>query len=223
VDPTAQPNLPTENKTDTSPPQASSTLNTIRSNFAHAAMTADTEAPSAKPDQVASGLPEMKSALLHDVAVKRLEYQDRLFDTLNTRAGAVFGFSTFVLSACGVILGRLEPYPRIRVLFGACCILIYAFMTYACWRAFKVEGVKTLPDPAPYYQQHLDGQPDAVVRYELFGGYVKAYQENEPLVERKAESLGHAINALVALVFGMILGAISPELYSLAHWFFSTP
>ncbi|WP_147443266.1 hypothetical protein [Corallococcus sp. AB011P] len=198
-------------------------MQAVVSGLVNAADSSALEKSADGADSKEPSLPEMKSALLYDVAVKRLDYQDRTFDALNTRAGAVFGFSTFVLSGCGLILGYLGIYPRLRLLVGMCFILTYGVMAYSCWRAFRVEGLKILPDPFPHYRDRLDDASDAAVRYELFGGYVKAYQENEGLVEIKAQSLARAIHALTVLVSLMIAGAASPDVYLFMQWIFAKP
>lgn len=149
--------------------------------------------------------------VLLDLALKQLDLQDRSFDTVNTRAGVVFGFSTLLLSAFKPVLDGVGPGAP-RFWFGLLIVGAWGSMLIACWRAFRVRGVSIGPDVHELFQSNLDTAAEAEAQGMALGSTLQGILLNRQTLDRKARALQWALVSVAALIVVLVAGAAFPYL-----------
>ncbi len=146
------------------------------------------------------------SPILLDMAIKRLEMQDRAYDGLTTRTGAIFGFTTFLVPKCADILKDLAGDPRAHLVFGILFCAAYLGMGVCCFIAMKVRSLSIYPNVAAMALHDEHQKKERELKHLLFQEITDAYARNEPLIEKKARALGAAMMALMVLI-GLMVAA----------------
>lgn len=145
--------------------------------------------------------------LIHELAIKRSEQIDKAWDQVNTRAGLVFGFSSFLLTALGKALELLKdhaPWQRVTVLSGFG--LLFAALTVCCLLALRIQRLRLLPD-AVAVANDTWGAGEAVARERLASRIAHDANHNHGQLQKKTVHLRNALVAL-ALLTSWVLGSL---------------
>lgn len=165
-------------------------------------------------------------AVLYDLALKRYDFLSRSYDTANTRVGAVFAFSSLVISGSTSALKEMYSenfHPWIMV--PVCAVLLGLFIVLAlhCLQAYSVRKIWPLPDASKLYAEGANRHPDLVksaLIEDLIETVTNATYEEE--INRKTAILNRAIHLLmieVCLVFVVNCLPYLPH----RSWYMSSP
>ncbi len=147
------------------------------------------------------------ASLLYDLAMRRHEFLMRSYDSLNTRTGAVFAFSSAILAASSTALKEIYgKYPVwvSRVSFGA-ILICFLLMGIFSLQAYLLRKISYLPDSKMLHDElHFKPENEAksIILYHLLDAEINPH--NDGIVNRKGQSLNRAIVFLfmeVALLF----------------------
>src|SRR4051794_34868111 len=83
-------------------------------------------APNARPAE----LPLPSLALVYDLAIRSYDYADRRYDTIGTRAAALIGFTSLLVTGAGTVVHRLSPYPSFWCFAAIVFLGLTAFLLY---------------------------------------------------------------------------------------------
>ncbi len=155
--------------------------------------------------------PETGLPLLLEISVRRLEYQDRVFDSLTARAALIFGFTTSALPASVWVLHRLQPVLWLQCLEAVVLLALYAVMAVFCWKAYAIKPLSTWPKVQAMYGEGYHRKPLAATQDMALQQIASAYVENEPVVAQKAKDVRRAIFFLAAELAAIIIGALLPK------------
>jgi len=83
---------------------------------------------------------------LLDAALRRLDHQDKTFDSIDTKTGLLFGFSIAATPAAVAALGRLENSEPLQAVVGSGFFLLLCTIAFQCWWTFKTASFQGHPD-----------------------------------------------------------------------------
>lgn len=141
-----------------------------------------------------------------ELALKKFDYADKSFDTINNRAGIVIGWAGLLTS---VFLPGLAGLPQhLKILILAFWVVPFAAMLCFGYRAFAVTKIKPLPITVDTLEDET-ALPDSRAR--MVRMVLQAAEENERAGRRKAANL---MNAIRCFAIQMIILVASVTLSS---------
>ena len=156
------------------------------------------QANSSGPEDIKDQLPWVSELVL-----KKFDYADKSFDTINSRAGIVIGWAGLLTS---VFLPGLSGLPQqVKNLILAFWAIPFAAMLYFGYRAFAVAKIKPLPitDDTLEDACALTDSRARMVRMVL-----QAAEANESAGRRKATHLMNAIRCFAIQMFVLVASVI---------------
>lgn len=117
--------------------------------------------PSAETDlAVSAGQKEVEAAplpsltLVYDLALRSYDYADRRYDTIGTRAAALIGFTSLLVTGAGTVVHRLLPYAGLVWPAAVVFLGLIGFLLYHAICAFFAREVPGLPAPEVLYHRY---------------------------------------------------------------------
>lgn len=119
------------------------------------------------PDHEDSEATLTSQKLIFDIALKKVDSLDRYFDTLNIRAGAIFGFVGFVLpnalnaskeiGGYCTLLGHKYYWPGnwVSKLLAMTEFVSFLIVTVFCYLAYRIESDKLFPPLRLLYKDRV--------------------------------------------------------------------
>ena len=135
---------------------------------------------------------------ISEIALKKFDYADRAFDTINARAGVVIGWAGLLTAIFFPALGRL-PVPA-RSLVLVFWSIPFAGMIQQGYRAYTVARLKALPISYNSLQD-LTSSSSIDARASIIAKIVVSSEINEQACLEKAKHLANAINLFVVQLF----------------------
>lgn len=149
---------------------------------------------------------------ISEVALKKFDYADRAFDTINTRAGVVIGWASLLTAIFFPALDRLPVLNKAIVL--VLWSIPFFCMTHQGYMAFSVASLKALPVTEDSLGE-LTSTSNLLARATVIRKIVKASEINEKACSDKAKFLKNAIKwfycQLVVLSLALICLSFWPE------------
>jgi hypothetical protein len=161
-----------------------------------------------------SDLEEIKDHIpwISELALKKFDYADKSFDTINTRAGIVIGWAGLLTSVFLPGLGGLSQ--QVKVLVVAIWAFPFAMMLYFGYRAFSVARIKPLPITDDTLEE-ATALPNTDSRARMVRMVLQAAEANEDAGRKKAKDLMIAIRCfavqMLILISSLILSSVWPE------------
>lgn len=123
---------------------------------------------------------------ISEVALKKFDYADRAFDTINTRPGVVIGWASLLTAVFFPALDRL-PVPNKAIVLVLWSIPFFC-MTHQGYMAFSVANLKVLPVTEDSLEE-LTSSSNLLARATVIRKIVKASEINEKACSDKAKFL----------------------------------
>lgn len=159
-----------------------------------------------------SGDVESQLPWISEVALKKFDYADRAFDTINTRAGIVIGWSSLLTAIFFPALDRLPILNKAIVLIS--WSLPFFCMMHQGYMAFSVANLKALPLTEVSLDE-LISLSNLEARSKVIMEIVTASELNEAACIKKARYLKNAIKwfycELLILSLTLILLSFWPK------------
>lgn len=142
-----------------------------------------------------------------DIACRRLDHQDRASDRLNVKAGAVLGFTTFILPNGLTLLERLYAPQWLKWQLGAALLFVYLGVLYSCYRAYRAEAIRTFPDVKRMVAEGHARQSELKAKEAVFRCIETAFADNTKRLDDKATYVNRALVLLVIQILLMVVGS----------------
>lgn len=149
---------------------------------------------------------------ISELALKKFDYADKSFDTINARAGIVIGWAGLLTS---MFLPGVGVLPRqVRFAIVGLWIIPFVAMLYFGYRAFSVARIKPLPITEATLEEDT-ALPVPGPRAGMVRRVLQAAEANEDASRKKATALMHAIRffaiQMLIIVLSLMLSAIWPR------------
>lgn len=139
---------------------------------------------------------------LSELALRKFDYSDKVFDTCNARAGSVIGFSGLLTA---IALPSVKALPgNIRTILFPGWLLAFSVMLYFAWKTYRVTNIQGLPFSMSA-MKHLGSLSNVEARKQALVNLVRAAEINEVVNKVKTENLNIAIIFFAIELFILIL------------------
>ncbi len=162
---------------------------------------------------VAATKPSPSSPILLDMTIKRLELQEKTYDGLTTRSGAILAFSAFLIPKYVDALKELSAHPKLQMFFGALFCLALLTMSVSCYLGMKLYMLRVYPNPAELAKKGEHHKSDFELKHLLFQESTEVYENNTLPLKKKTRAFRWALLSLVVLLVSLV-GALVAGLLS---------
>jgi len=138
---------------------------------------------------------------LSELALRKFDYSDKVFDTCNSRAGSVIGFSG-LLTAIALPSVKVLPASIRTILFPG-WLLAFSLMLYFALKTYRVTNIQGLPFSMSA-MKHLGSLSNVEARKQALVNLVRAAEINESVNKEKTVNLNIAIAFFAIELFLLI-------------------
>ena len=145
-------------------------------------------------------LPYPSLQLVEETVAKQLDNQADHIDSLDTKAGILFGFLAVTLGSAAGSKDFFEAAGRYNALKVATLAVLAGFLSSIA--AFAARQYRRDPSPRALREQYPN-QPEDATRFALADAYVDSFEMNQARIEQKVKLL--QLTLVLAAIGGIAL------------------
>jgi hypothetical protein len=142
-------------------------------------------------------------SLVYDLALRSYDYADRRYDLIGTRASALIGFSSLLVTGAAVVVHRLSPYLGLWLFTASIFLGLTTFLLYHGLLALFARQVHGLPAPEVIYARYV-AHDERSFRIKMISTFGEAREKYTQACDWKAQHLRWGMKAFVVILFLLV-------------------